>query len=176
MASRVLEALASEDFLVSLGTISSAEGLKRHLHRSEFVKAVGKALTSGEVSEERLRHFVSELMKSFKPGEQFFHDPVLAALAVALQSRYTPFADEYLLDLARVGRIVEFPLSPRVAQLCRIEWGARRPRVKRKTKTFDETAFQALRYTQWSYRVVFVGGQPVKKAGTIKREAHYAAS
>jgi hypothetical protein len=176
MASRILEALASEDFLVSLGAISSAEGLKRHLRQSEYVTAVGKALSSGEVSEERIRQFVSELMRSFKPGEEFFYDPVLAALAVSMQSRFTPFADEYLLDLARVGRIVEFPFSPRVTQLCRIEWGARRPRVKRKTKTFNETALQALRFTKWSYRVVFAGGQRVKRPGTIKREANYAAS
>ena len=168
--------MASEDFLVSLGTVSSAEGLKRHLHQSEYVKAVGKALTSGEVSEGRIRQFVSELMRSFKPGEQFFHDPVLAALAVAMQSRYTPFADEYLLGMARVGRIVEFPFSPKVAQLCRIEWGARRPRIKRKTKTFDETVLQALRHTKLSYRLVFVGGQPRKKTPNTRREVNYAAS
>ncbi len=93
MTSPALAALASHDFLVSAGTISCAEGLKRHLRQSEYVKAVGKALSSGEVSEGRIRQFVSELMRSFKPGEQFFCDPVLAALAVVMQNRYTPFAD-----------------------------------------------------------------------------------
>ena len=176
MPSRALEALTSEDFFVSLGTISSAEGLRRYLQRSDYAKAIAQALASGEVSEERLRQFVAELMKSFKPGEQFFYDPVLAALAVAMQSRYTPFAEEYLLDLARVGRIVEFPFSPRVAQLCRIQWDARRPWIKKKTKTFSEAALQSLCQTNWSFHVVLVGSGHLKRRGTIKREAHYAAS
>ena len=161
--------------MVSLGTISSAEGLKRHLQQSEYVKNVGKALTSGETSEERIRQFVSALMQSFKPGEQFLYDPALAALAVVMQNRYTPFADEYLLDLARIGRIVEFPFSPRVAQLCRVEWGARRPCVKKKTKTYNEAVLQALRHLTLSYRVMFIGGKRLKRMGTIKREANYAA-
>ena len=176
MASKVLADLTSDAFLVSLGVISSAEGLKRHLQQSEYVKAVARALSSGEVSEQRIRQFVSELMRSFKPGDQFFYDPVLAALAVVMQNRYTPFADEYLLDLARVGRIVEFPFSSKVAQLCRAEWGTRRPCFKTKTKTFDETALEALRHTKLSYRVVFIGGPPLKRTGAIKRETNYAAS
>jgi hypothetical protein len=115
-------------------------------------------------------------MRSFKPGEQFFYDPALAALAVVMRRRYTPFADEFLLDLARVGRIVEFPFSPRVAQLCRLEWGARHPRVKKKTKTYNEAALRALRHAKFSYRVVLVSSRRLKRTGTIKREASYATS
>jgi hypothetical protein len=176
MSSHVLDALVSEDFLVSLGTVSSAEGLRRHLQQSNYVKALGKALTSGEVSEERLRQFTSDLMRQFKVGEQFVYDPVLAALAVALQNRYTPFSDEYLLDVARIGQIVELPFSPRVARLCRMEWGARRPWIKQKTKTFSEAALQSLRLNDRSYRVVFVGSRHLRRVGTTKREANYAAS
>ena len=114
--------------MVSLGTISSAEGLKRHLHHSEYVRAVGKALTSGEVSEERIRQFVSELMRSFKPGDQFFYDPVLAALVVVMQSRYTPFGTSISSTWRRLVASWSSPSAPKVAQIYRIEWGRRRPR------------------------------------------------
>ena len=124
---------------------------------------------------------VAAVVHAFVSGERrrtrrILDTVVLAALAVVMRRRYTPFADEFLLDLARVGRIVEFPFSPRVAQLCRLEWGARHPRVKKKTKTYNEAALRALRHAKFSYRVVLVSSRRLKRTGTIKREASYATS
>jgi hypothetical protein len=72
---------------------------------------------------------VDELMRDFRPGSQFQHEIALAAIAVVLETRYTAFADEYLLDLARLHTKAELDLSPRVAQLCRSAWSENRPRI-----------------------------------------------
>jgi hypothetical protein len=56
-------------------------------------------------------------MNDLRRGECFPHDLALAALAVALEYRPTPFAKEYLRDLSRL-RLAEMSTSVRLAQEC----------------------------------------------------------
>lgn len=123
-----LEQLTSEHFIASVGTISSVAGLRRYLARSPFIKAIREALSSGEISEERVRRFSNHLLRDFRPGELFAHELALAAIAVALEGRRTEFAEEFLLDLARLS-IAEMPWSSPIARESCLIWH-RRPRVK----------------------------------------------
>lgn len=117
-----LNALTSDEFFLSLGVSATAPGLLRALRRSPFVKELRESLATGEVTERGVRLFVARLMREFRPGVQFFHEPALAALAVALENRSTAFAEEYLLDLARLKHIAEMELAPRVAAASIKRW------------------------------------------------------
>ncbi len=117
-----LDVLTSDEFLLSLGVSATASGLRRALRRSLFVKELRESLMTGEVTEHGMRIFVSRLMREFRPGVQFSHEPALAAVAVVLEKRGTAFSEEYLLDLARLKHIAEFDLAPRVAAASFKHW------------------------------------------------------
>jgi hypothetical protein len=112
-----LTCLSSDDFQTVFGLISSAEGLYGALRRSPQVAEVRAFLTTGRLDDDQLRSFVAELLEAWSPNHLFPHDIALAALAVVLESRFTGFADEYLLDLARL-RSPQIPKATRIAQLC----------------------------------------------------------
>jgi hypothetical protein len=57
------------------------------------------------------------LMKDFRIGQHFEHEIAIAAMAVALEKRSTAFAEEFLVDLAKL-RLAEMPLCIRVAREC----------------------------------------------------------
>jgi hypothetical protein len=78
---------------------------------------VQDALQTGELSDPLLRGFVSSLLTAFRKGEVFQHDMAVAAIAVALERETTPFAEEYLRDLARL-QAAEMSMSIRVAREC----------------------------------------------------------
>lgn len=62
-----------------------------------------KALGTGEVLEKEIRDFANCLLRDFRPGVLFEHDIALAAVAVALSRDWnTPFAEEYIIDLAKL--------------------------------------------------------------------------
>jgi len=61
-------------------------------------------------------------MSEFQRGTQFPHELALAALAVMLESRRTKFAEDFLLDLARLGKISEMDIAPRIGGLSLTEW------------------------------------------------------
>jgi len=150
----VLEALKSTEFLLSLGTSATASGLRRCLQRSPFVQAVRESLLKGEITEEGIRRFVGCLEREFQPGIQFFHEPALAALAVALEGRRTAFAEGYLYDLARLNKIAEMDLAPRVAGACLKEWMKLSKVVKRKYSASDRL------------REYWIGGIQSKRPGS----------
>ena len=79
------------------------------------MQAVGSALSSGLITEAAVRLFAERLLKDLQRGVLFPHDLTLAALAVALAERYTPFADEYLHGLAGL-QAAEMPFATRVAR------------------------------------------------------------
>ena len=141
MSSNALRSLLTEEFVESLGLCGTAAGLRRGLQRSKYVKAVRESIASGELTEKTLRGFIRDLMRSWKPGVQFPYDFALAALAVALEKRFTPFVDEYLLDLARLGGIAELDLSPKVAQAVRRDWGVQRGLLVERRRPFLKGAF-----------------------------------
>ena len=104
-----LDELVTEEFLLALGADSSAVGLRRAVLNSPVVRKLQRALKIGEVTEEAIREFVGDLLTSFRHRGQFLHEPALAAIAVILETRDSPFVAEYLIDLARL-RIAELPV------------------------------------------------------------------
>ncbi len=117
MTPQVLQRLQSEDFAVAVGFHSNPAVLRRRLARMPEVPAVREALQQGAITEETIRRFVSHLMEDFVRGEHFAHEDALAAVAVALETRPTNFADKFLRDLAQL-KLAEMSLCIRVAREC----------------------------------------------------------
>ncbi len=55
------------------------------------------------------------LLGNFECGKRFPYELALAAIPVALATRPTPFAEEFVLDLARL-ELAELPIAIRVAR------------------------------------------------------------
>jgi hypothetical protein len=117
MSLNVLEQLKSDEFAVGVGFLSTPRSLRQFLTRSREVLAVREALRQGAISEDAIRRFVSSLMADFRRGERFPHELALAALAVALETRPSDFAEEFVQDLARLD-LEELSLCVRVAREC----------------------------------------------------------
>lgn len=127
MSANVLEFLASDDFVLSLGTYSTAESLRRGLLRSRHVRGLREGLARGRITEDSIRRLTGRLLLDFRRGESFRHETALAAIAVALETWNSDFACDFLIDLART-KITEFALCRRVAGLSARAW-ARLPKV-----------------------------------------------
>ncbi|MFO7905163.1 MAG: hypothetical protein ACQESR_24435 [Planctomycetota bacterium] len=115
MAHRVLEKLKTDEFALKFSFISNVNAIHRSLQRSEDVNNVRLALETGEISEEALRAFSSSLFRELEPGQRHHHELALAAVVVVLERRPTSFAEEYILDLARLD-LAELPIAIRVAR------------------------------------------------------------
>ena len=111
--------LLSDELKIAAGAGSSPSVVRRFLLQCDKVRGVRKALAEGLLTEASVERFTEILMKDFVRGEQFKHELPLAALAVAIESRRTKFTEDYLLDLARLSKISEMDLAPRVAILSR---------------------------------------------------------
>jgi hypothetical protein len=112
---RALENLSSDAFALRYSFISNPIAVYRALQRSVDVENVRRALQSGEITEDTLRGFCASVLTDLEPGKRLPQELALAAIAVALESRATAFAEEYVLDLARLDR-AEFPTAIRVAR------------------------------------------------------------
>ena len=117
MISLLLERLKTDDFQDEIGFLLPPVPLRRVLQHSFDVHRLQVALRFGEVKEREFRDFVREVMADFRVGESFRYQLTLAALAVAVERCDDSFAEEYLLDLARLVR-PELSTSFRVAREC----------------------------------------------------------
>ena len=117
MYSLLLLRLTTDEFADSIGFILPPASLRRVLQHSADVRRLGAALRYGQVTGKDIREFVGQLLREFRPGELFHHDIALAALAVAMEHLSSSFAEEYLIDLARLQR-PEFRASFRIARVC----------------------------------------------------------
>jgi hypothetical protein len=136
MTSPLLLRLGTDEFNDDIGFVLPPVAMRRKLRRSPAVSDVNTALRYFQITIAEVRDFVSSLLMDFRPGEVFQHDIALAALAVAMEDWPNPFAEEYLLDLARVCRS-EFRSSFRVAREClkaRYEF----PRTQVKTSRYPQ--------------------------------------
>jgi hypothetical protein len=115
MSEGTLTLLVSDDLLAIAGTISGAPALSHFFASRNEVRQVASAIQSGDVPEDAVRLFTESLHKELKRGILFRHDLTLAALAVALEGSFTPFAEQYLRDLAKLNA-AEMPYGPRVAR------------------------------------------------------------
>ena len=114
MSGGVLGGLLSDDLLAKAYAFSTAPALRAYFIRSPEVQQVGEALRRGVIMEDSVSGFVKDLLGNMKQGILFRHDLTLGALATALESRYTPFVEGFLKELAEL-RVAEMPLAPRVA-------------------------------------------------------------
>ena len=117
MSHELLERLKSEDFDLSVGFLLPPRALRSQLQARQEVQDVIAALVNGGLKEHTVREFVTSLMGDFQNGERLPHDLTLAALAVALETRPTEFAREYLQDLADLD-VAEMSSSIHVAREC----------------------------------------------------------
>ena len=113
----LLQHLSSDEFADNIGIILPPVPLRRVLQHSPDVRRLGEALRYGQITEKHVREFVGQLLTEFRPGELFRYDVALAALAVAMEHWGNSFAEEYLIDLARIQRS-EFRVSFRIARCC----------------------------------------------------------
>jgi len=124
----LLQKLLSDDFYTGVGVMSSTRALRRCLYQSETVDELRRAIAGGIITENAIENFVNQLMKDFDRGKQFPHELPLAAIAVAIEDRKTKFTEDFLLDLARLNKITEMSISPKVAGASLKRW-YRIPRV-----------------------------------------------
>lgn len=112
-----LHTLLSEEFDDSVGFILLPAAFQSVLRRSQVVRKITNAIRHGEITDQMLRSFVSELTGELVKGEALRGDIALAALAVSVETMQTPFAEEYLTTLAKL-RVPEMSTSVRVAREC----------------------------------------------------------
>ncbi len=115
MTSSILEKLTTDEFAVTFSFVSNPRAVCHALRRSEYVENLRLALSSGEVTEEAIRSFSATLLRELEYGKRFPHELALAAIAVTLEIRSTPFAEEFVFDLARLD-LAELPIAIRVAR------------------------------------------------------------
>jgi hypothetical protein len=111
----LLERISSEDFESTVWPAATTQRLRHLLLATPEVRTLREALTSGELSENRIREFVSSSMLQLRRGVRFDFEVAFAAIAVALESYFAPIADEYLAALAGLA-VPELGVASRVAQ------------------------------------------------------------
>lgn len=114
-AHRTLRRLLDEQFLTQYGLVATPQALRAALLHSGYVGELRRALAAEEIADESIRKFVSSVLSAWRTGYLFPYDVALAAIAVVLETRATPFADEFLTDLGRLDR-AELPMAIRVAR------------------------------------------------------------
>lgn len=109
--------LTQEYFDLPLTFYSTPPSLYRQLNRCPEVAEIKSAIETGTLPEATVRRFVEDLLGRLRKGERFPYDSAMAALAVVLEDRFTPFAEEYLSTLASLN-LAEMSQSISVAKLC----------------------------------------------------------
>jgi len=110
----VLEKIKSEDFYLKLPDFPSKAMRVVFLKLAEHDELT-EELNQGVLTDDSLRNFVNSLLQEFRVGERFLYDYTLAFLAVCLERRNSPFAEEYLKDLVAL-HLAEISLAPQVAK------------------------------------------------------------
>jgi len=142
----VFRNLLSPEFEADVTLAGTNEALYSMLASSAEVRDLRQSLRTEEVSDEEVRQFANTLLHEFRPGVLFPYDIVLAAIAVALGNWRTPFATEYISDLARL-RSAEFRRAIAVARI------ANRQR-DRSAKTLGRSMILGTRTVAQSWRLI----------------------
>lgn len=100
---------------VRLMVASSPSVYRRILIDSGVPGKLRAEMISGTVREPEVREFVETLMSDFREGSQFVHERFIAALAIACETIYSKFSDEFPNDLANL-KLAEMPMAIRVAR------------------------------------------------------------
>ena len=113
----VLETLCRDALAELAMIVAMPSALRQKLKIRPEVNDLRQAITQNAVTQDDIELFVQNIMRDFVPGTRFIHEPALAALSVAIEYIPGTFAQDLLEDLSRT-RILEMPLSPRVAEIC----------------------------------------------------------
>jgi len=127
----LFESLTSIEFEVQ-AVATTPQALRALLRRTPEVKMLRQAYIQGAVSDEDIRKFVDRLLSVPLGVPRFTFQHALAAIAVALEDLFVPFAFEYVDDLAKV-RSARFSLAAGVA---RESAAARRARTQTVARVF----------------------------------------
>lgn len=144
-----LSKLISQEFRIRVGAVSSPAALRRYLMHCKEVRDARSALAEGRISEQGILRLTDTLMEDFHRGSQFPHELALAALAVVLESRRTKFAEDYLIDLARLVKISEMDIGPRVAGICLQAWHQVARVVKRSARPRSRPPTRVSKHQAW---------------------------
>jgi hypothetical protein len=117
LSNSALDPLKLDSTFDSFGALPTPAVVRRALMSLREVKLLAGAIRHGTVTEIQIRRFTSELVSCYQPNTAFPSGMALAALAVALEQSQSDFAEEYLLDLARL-KLSELHLSIQVAKAC----------------------------------------------------------
>lgn len=128
-----LSDLTTSSFEMGVPIAANARTLRLLLRRNGIVRQLASRVADGSISDQEIEAFAGELIAEFDPGTRFPHQLALAALAVALESRYTPFAQRYLAQLGAL-RLEELRDCIDVAREC---LGHRERTTANRFKTFE---------------------------------------
>lgn len=113
----VLDQLASVEFEVEVGPLLPSPLLRRRLRAMDAVRSVVEEMRKQVVTDDDIGAFARGLLANFVAGRRFDHDLALAALAVVLEDRPTPFASGFLDRLASL-QLTEVATATRIAREC----------------------------------------------------------
>lgn len=153
---QLLERLRSDEFEVPL-VASTPRVLRQTLLRCPEIRKLRDAYDAGCLPDEQIRSFVDYLMRDGARGDRFPYQVAVAAIAVMLELRFSPFADEYLSDLSRI-RSERFSLASRVAREC---LDSRATRIGTNVREFCYPNTNVEMTVQWSTPVDSGNGQYV---------------
>lgn len=115
MIPKLLQKLTTSEFGARFQCTSNPRAVHRILQRDHDVQEIRTALANGTLSEQGLEVFSASLTRQISFGERFADEFALAAIAVSLETRQTPFAKKYVRGLASLT-VAEIPMATRVAK------------------------------------------------------------
>lgn len=115
MTVQLLQNLTTDEFGARFQCTSNPAAIHLMLQRDHDVQEIRTALANGTLTEEALENFCSDLTRQIKFGERFAHELALAAIAVSLETRQTPFAKKFVPGLANLA-VGEIPMAIRIAK------------------------------------------------------------
>ncbi len=116
MTTPLLAKLTSEAFEESVGPLLPPSVANRPAEE-RTVRQVAAAFRTGTVTDQNISDFVAAELAQLRRGEPLPHDLALAATAVAVESSPSPFAADFITELARL-EILELQQSVLVAKEC----------------------------------------------------------
>lgn len=112
-----LHDLLNPGFHASMAVFSGSKSIYVALQNNDYLKQLTYSYSIGEIEDNEIESFVSELMSTFVEGNYFSNEIQLLAVAVLLQAKQTDFTQQLLTDFSRIRR-KELQLLPKVAKMC----------------------------------------------------------
>jgi hypothetical protein len=136
-----LTALNSEEFIARFYGFAMPGSLRTELSQDERVVAFVGLYRANLIPDEQIKYFAQTLLLDFIPGQHFAHTVTLAALAVGLEAFATEFAQDFLVELARL-ECAEMQRAIHVARIC-LKFQVRVPSIVEKQEG-DSISFSEL--------------------------------